>query len=213
MRSEAPRTEAETAEGAAFPLPVKALASLLVAALLFWGIRAADQIVGVGWSAGAVAFMAITLCVIGLCYYWIMCSRTAIDATSIRQTWLWPKRVALADITQAKLIYVPYLRWLIAPRLIVRARGLGMFVFHAADDKVLRKFVNLSLGAIADTSPRQKIPVRESQVAGMPGGKCVADHNPEGAAEAVAAHPKRANKHYRPQPQPPKPVASHRREN
>ena len=168
MQSEAPQTEAATAEGAAFPLTVKALASLLVAALLFWGIRAADQIVGVGWSAGAVAFMAITLCVIGLCYYWIMCSRTAIDATSIRQTWLWPKRVALADITQAKLIYVPYLRWLIAPRLIVRARGLGMFVFHAADDKVLQKFVKLSLGAIADTSPRQKIPVRESRSQACP---------------------------------------------
>ena len=41
--------------------------------------------------------------------------------------------------------------------------------------------------------------------------KHVADHNPEGAAGAVTAHLKRANKHYRPQPQPPKPVASHRR--
>lgn len=162
MQSEAPQTDAETAEGAAFPLPVKALASLLVAALVFWGVRAADQIVGTGWSAGAMVFMATTLCVIGLCYYWIMCSRTAIDATSIRQTWLWPKRVALADITQAKFIYVPHMRWLIAPRLIVRARGLGMFVFHAADDKVLQKFANLSLDALVHTSPCQKVPERES---------------------------------------------------
>lgn len=142
----------EAAEGAAFPFPVKVLASLLVGALLFWGVRASDQIVGTGWSIRAVLFMAVTLAVIGLCYYWILRSRTAIDASSIRQSWLWPKEVALADITQIKFIYVPYMRWLIAPRLIVRARGRGLFVFHAADDKVLQKFAHLSLG-VAPASP------------------------------------------------------------
>ncbi len=170
MQPESPWAEGTTAEGAAFPWPVKVLASLLVAALLFWGIRAADQMAGAGWSASAVAFMAITLGVIALCYYWIMRSRTAIDATSIRQSWLWPKQVALADITQAKFIYVPYMRWLIAPRLIVRARGLGLFVFHAADDKVLQKFANLSLGPVAQTSQRQESPTQENQPASTPGG-------------------------------------------
>jgi hypothetical protein len=153
MQPDPSRAEDDTAEGAAFPLPVKALASLLVAALVFWGARAADRIAGAGWSAGALAFLAITLGVIAVCYYWILRSRTAIDATSIRQSWFWPKQVALADITQAKLIDVPCMRWLIAPRLIIRARGRGLFVFHAADDKVLQKFANLSLGAIAGISP------------------------------------------------------------
>ncbi len=141
--------DAEFAEGAAFPLPVKGLASLLVAALFFWGVRAADQLTGAGWSSSAVIFMLVTLGVIALCYYWILRSRTSIDATRIRQTWLWPKEVALADITQAKFIFVPYMGWLIAPRLVVRARGRGLFVFHAADEKVLQKFAHLSLGALA----------------------------------------------------------------
>ncbi len=149
MQSDSVGEDSESANGAAFPRPVKVLASLLVAALVFWGIRAADQIAGAGWSTSAALFMAVTLGVIALCYYWILHSRTSIDATTIRQTWLWPKEVALADITQAKFIFVPYMGWLIAPRLIVRARGRGLFVFHAADEKVLQKFAHLSLGAVA----------------------------------------------------------------
>ena len=143
----------DAVEGAAFPLAVKALASVLVAALVFWGVQALDQMTGAGWSTSAVLFMGVTLCVIGLCYYWILRSRTAIDASCIRQSWLWPKQVALADITQAKFIYVPYLHWLIAPRLIVRARGRGLFVFHAADQRVLQRFAHLSLGVAAVAPP------------------------------------------------------------
>ncbi len=154
MQPHMAETGNETAEGAAFPLPVKVLASLLVAALVVWGVRAADQLAGAGWSTPAAAFMAVTLAVIGLCYFWILRSRTRIDATSIYQSWLWPKEVALADITQAKFFYIPYMGWLIAPRLIVRARGRGLFVFHAADSKVLQKFAHLSLGAVAvDAAP------------------------------------------------------------
>lgn len=159
-----PGSADEAAEGAAFPFPVKALASLLVAALLFWGVRAADQIVGTGWSVPAALFMAVTVAVIALCYYWILRSRTTIDATCIRQSWLWPKQVALADITQIKFIYVPYMRWLIAPRLIVRARGRGLFVFHAADDAVLQKFAHLSLGSAfvgGSASPAPDTSLRE----------------------------------------------------
>ncbi|HYW56966.1 MAG TPA: hypothetical protein VE934_08395 [Polaromonas sp.] len=149
-------TDIETAEGAAFPLPVKILASLLMVALVVWGVRAADQFAGAGWSKPAAAFMAVTLTVIGLCYFWILRSRTRIDAASIQQSWLWPKQVALADITQAKFFYVPYMGWLIAPRLIVRARGRGLFVFHAADSKVLQKFAHLSLGGIAAAPAPEK---------------------------------------------------------
>lgn len=141
------------AEGAAFPWMVKALASLLMAALVFWGLRVAGQIAVASWPASAIAFMVVVLVVIALCYYWILRSRTMVDATCIQQSWLWPKKVDLADITQAKFIYVPYMSWLIAPRLVVRARGRGMFVFHAADRRVLQVFARLSLGpALAPAS-------------------------------------------------------------
>ncbi|QTN26219.1 hypothetical protein HZ993_12775 [Rhodoferax sp. AJA081-3] len=144
--SPASATMDEVAEGAAFPMAVKILASLFMAALLYWGTRAAHQIIGTGWSIHAALFMAVTFSVIAFCYYWILQSRTMIDENCIHQSWMWSKRVALADISQIKFVYVPYLQWLIAPRLIVRARGRGLFVFHAADNRVLQKFAHLSLG-------------------------------------------------------------------
>ena len=140
-----------SAEGPAFPVMVKALATLLMAALTIWGVRVAGQVMATSWSLSAAAFLVITLIVIVACYYWILCSRTTITSTRIEQTWLWPKKVALADITQAKFIYLPYLAWLIAPRLVVRAQGRGLFVFHAADQRVLQAFARLSLGPVIAT--------------------------------------------------------------
>ncbi len=147
-----------SAEGAAFPVMVKALATLLMAALTIWGVRVAGQVIATAWSPAAAAFLVTTLVVIVACYYWILCSRTTITATHIEQTWLWPKRVALADITQAKFIYLPYLAWLIAPRLVVRVQGRGMFVFHAADQRVLQAFARLSLGPVIATLMQPSAP-------------------------------------------------------
>ena len=134
------------AEGPAFPLQIKLLASLLVGSLLFWGIRAASNITLAQWPASTLMVMGLVSAFIAVSYYWILCSRTSIDATTIRQTWLWPKEVKLADVTQAKFIYVPYLTWLVVPRLVVRASGRGMYVFHSADKRVLAGFAKLSLG-------------------------------------------------------------------
>jgi hypothetical protein len=78
-------------------------------------------------------------------YVWILKSRTSIDGLAIEQTWVWKRRVLLADITQAKFIYVPYLSWLIAPRLIVRA-GPGINVFYSASPAVQRAFTQLMSG-------------------------------------------------------------------
>lgn len=140
----------ERAEGAAFPVLIKLLATVLMAALVVWGLRVAQDMAATAWTWGAIGFMLAAGVVSLLCYYWILCSRTSIDAQVLRQTWMWPKQVRLADITQAKFIYVPYLSWLIAPRLVVRARGGGMYVFHAADLRVLQAFARLSLGPVID---------------------------------------------------------------
>jgi hypothetical protein len=137
--------EHSAAEGPAFPWMVKALASLLMAALVFWGWRAADQMAAAAWSVSAAVVMLAALLVIALCYYWSLRSRTKIDAICIEQSWLWTKQVALADISQAKFIYIPYMRWLIAPRLVARA-SRGVYVFPAADRHVLEAFARLSLG-------------------------------------------------------------------
>lgn len=138
-------------EGAAFPLLIKILASLLMLALFFWGYQAAQEIAKEALSWSALAVIGASLIVCSMVYYWILNSRTSIEQGVIAQTWLWNKRVAVRDVTQAKFIYIPYLSWLIAPRLVVRV-GMGVYVFHAASPRVLEAFARLSLGPLHPTN-------------------------------------------------------------
>jgi hypothetical protein len=134
-----------SAEGPAFPRLVCWLLTATTAAVFATGALAIDK------PALQQASLASKLLVLGglatlvLFNYWVIKSRTHVDARVIRQTWIWPKQVLWADVTQAKMIYVPWLAWLIAPRLVVRG-GAGMVtLFHAADDEVLKAFTRYSL--------------------------------------------------------------------
>jgi hypothetical protein len=134
-----------TAEGPSFARSLKALATVLVAALGVAFARALPELLAAGlpWNAWAVILAALG--VIAACWVAMLRSRTGIDDTAIRQRWLWRKQVRLADIAQAKFVAVPHLEWLIAPRLIVRVRGGGVVVFPSADREVMRAFASLSV--------------------------------------------------------------------
>ena len=130
---------AAPASGAAFPLPVKLLATALVAGMAVGGARAWPELSQAQWSPSAAVVLGLAVAMVAWCLYWIWRSRTSIDARGISQTWMWDKHVAWADVTQARLIGVPRLEWLIAPRLAVRVKGgRGLVVFHAADTRVLQ---------------------------------------------------------------------------
>lgn len=133
-------------EGASFSAGMKGLATAIVLSLagLAW-----QAFMGGAWAQleGNARWATGLLCSLVATGYWgILSSQTSIDARAIRQTWLWEKRVLLADITQVKLIHVPGLSWLIAPRLVVRSGGLGTTTFHAADARVLSAFRKLAYG-------------------------------------------------------------------
>lgn len=136
------------AEGPSFPLLVKVLASALVLALLVGGARVSAKIADtdMGWSAYTLFSGGLVL-VLGS-YLAILRSRTAISATHIWQRGLWTRRVALADVSQAKLVRIPRLHWLIAPRLMVRVRGQGIYTFYTADAAVLAYMHRLGLGQL-----------------------------------------------------------------
>ena len=134
------------AEGPAFPWLVKGLSCLLVLSLLAAAWRLAMDTPWSTWPGPTWVFILAAMGLIGYCQYWILFSRTRIDNLALCQTWMWRKRIALADITQAKFIYLPYLAWLSAPRLVLRVRGHGVVVFHAAQPSVMQAFARLSLG-------------------------------------------------------------------
>jgi hypothetical protein len=133
------------AEGPAFTALIKLLASVLVGALIVWGARAARVMDWQAFSLSAGLVWAAALAIVLVVYYWLLKSRTSIKNGLIEQTWVWKKSVRVADIRQAKFIYLPALSWLIAPRLIVRT-GPVMTVFYTAHPDVQRAFAALMLG-------------------------------------------------------------------
>ncbi|MFD0666388.1 hypothetical protein ACT80S_01615 [Ramlibacter sp. MAHUQ-53] len=129
-----------SAEGPAFPLTTRVLATALVGWMAYWGLRSGGALAATDWNPTALAVFIGALVLVLWVLVWMWRSRTGVDAQGIHQTWIWNKRVAWTDIAQAKLIAVPGLEWLVAPRLMVRARGGGLLVFHSAHRVVLASF-------------------------------------------------------------------------
>ncbi len=133
-------------EGPSFSVSLKGLASLSMLALAAAG---ANMVAQGAWSqmdGSSQWLVGAAMLILVAAYGGILTGRTSIDGQRIRQTGLWAKEVRLADVTQVKLIAVPGLAWLIAPRLVVRAGGLSMTTFHVADQHVLAAVRRLAYG-------------------------------------------------------------------
>jgi hypothetical protein len=145
--TEAAAPQATGCEGAAFPLSVRLMATAFVGTMLYWGARSATRLWETSWATSSALLLAGAVCLVLWCLVWIWRSRTRVDAQGVEQSWIWRKHVRWADVAQARLIGVPGLEWLIAPRLVVRPRGGGIVVFHSADRRVLAAFASfVSIG-------------------------------------------------------------------
>lgn len=133
-------------QGPSFAPGTKLLATLLVLLLLTMAWRQARHPLVLMLAAHTTVFVLIALAVVVAGYLSVLYSRTTIDGQQIRQSGFLPRRVALADIAQLKLLRVRGLEWLITPRLVVRARGLGISTFHCADPGVLEAVEQLCYG-------------------------------------------------------------------
>ncbi len=134
------------ADGPSFPWVVKGLATALLLALGYWSWRVSGSLPELADFLGGYGFALVTCGAVLFCYGVVMRSRTAIDPYAITQSWLWHKRVAWTEVTHAKLFRVAGLDWLIAPRLMLRVKGRGVYVFHVADSQVLRCVQAMGLG-------------------------------------------------------------------
>lgn len=128
------------AEGAAFPLSVRLLATAVVAVTAYWGVRSTAHIEPAQWLKPSGLMILAAMLMVAWCLAWMWRSRTRVDHEGIHQSWVWDKRVRWTQVTQAKLIGIPTLEWLIAPRLVVRAGSGGLMIFHSADRRVLAVF-------------------------------------------------------------------------
>jgi len=124
----------------AFSVPFKALAMALLTGLGFW----AYQLHGAQmlrndhlWLWAAWGIMAYT---VG--HVWT--GKTTLTAHGLEQTWIWDKKVELRDLAYAKLIRVPGLDWLVAPRLYVRTLMGKFTVIYACHPDMVQEFQRLS---------------------------------------------------------------------
>ena len=89
-----------------------------------------------GWIIAALAMMTYTL-------WHVLRGRTRVDAQAVEQSWVWTKRMELSQMAYAKLVRVPGLEWLVAPRLYTRSVTGRMAVFYTADPALLAVFARL----------------------------------------------------------------------
>lgn len=124
----------------AFPRAARMLAVILLADLVLLGLWQAPKLVQAEWSAtGLVVFLAAAVMVLWM-GIWIVRSRTRLVDGELSQTWVWTKRVRVGDVASLKLVHLPWLERIVAPRLLVRRRGGGVTWFHSADPQLLIAF-------------------------------------------------------------------------
>lgn len=132
--------ECETRVSAAFSWPFKILAVGLLAGLAFWAyqlhgekIFQADHL----WLWAAWGIMAYTV-------GHLLMGKTTLTAQSLEQTWIWDKKVELRDLAYVKLIRVPGLDWLIAPRLYARTLMGKFTVIYACSPAMIKELQKIS---------------------------------------------------------------------
>ena len=127
--------------GTSFSFLIKLLSSILIAGIAYLALQVLHQMDNM--NLASMGFVAAVALVIGFFQLSIWFSTTHISDTHIYQTWMFKKKVAIKDIAQCKLIYVPFFSWIITPRLVVRVGMANFFVFYASNPQVLEKFLAL----------------------------------------------------------------------
>jgi hypothetical protein len=136
-------SQGDAIEGPAFTATFKVLVSAVVFGSAGWlvhlwmdGKVSGGAVSILSWFLAGLAMMVYT-------WWWVVRSRTRLDAQGLYQTWVWNKKMELRELAYGKLIRVPGLDWLIAPRLYVRTLMGKFAVFHAADPRMLAEFARL----------------------------------------------------------------------
>jgi hypothetical protein len=134
--------DAAALESAAFPVAVRVLTGLLLTGLLLYGLWLSPRLAQASWSSNGLVLFGMAALMVAWIGVWILRSRTRLQGDELSQSWLWRKRVRAADAASVKLVAIPGLSQIVAPRLLVRRRGGGMTWFHSADPRLLTEFTN-----------------------------------------------------------------------
>lgn len=130
--------------GPAYGRGFKVVASLLTLVLLGYGASIAWRFPLLSYGFAVQMLLLCAAALLLLSYYWFLRSRTTIDATGIRQSFVVDKRVDWRDMRGAKMIGIPYCGWLFPPRMVVRT-GNSFTTFNGGSRELLVEFAKISL--------------------------------------------------------------------
>ncbi|HEU4620687.1 MAG TPA: hypothetical protein VFS42_00550 [Burkholderiaceae bacterium] len=120
--------------GPAYAAVFKATATLIVIAILYYGIRAFER-TNVDASLQLMLGFGLIGVAVLMSYWALMRSTTTIDAKGISQTLMFKRPVAWDDIRSVRLVRLPT-----AARLFVRTNGPRVAVFHAGSQELAQAF-------------------------------------------------------------------------
>ncbi|PWF55599.1 PH domain-containing protein [Massilia glaciei] len=132
--------------GPAYGNGFKCTATFITVVLFGYAASIATRFPLLQYGLGVKALLLGGASLMLLSYYWFLRSKTTIDETGIRQTWMFDKRVEWRDVRSAKMIGIPYASWLFPPRLVVRT-GVSFVTFNGGSRDVLVEFAKLSLAS------------------------------------------------------------------
>ena len=130
--------------GPAYGPGFKMVATVVTLLLLGYGASIALRFPLLLYGFGLKVLLVGATAMLLLSYYWFLRSRTTIDATGIRQSWVIDKRVDWTDIRGAKMIGIPDFSWLFPPRMVVRT-GNSFTTFNGGTRELLIEFAKISL--------------------------------------------------------------------
>lgn len=136
--------------GPSYPLSYRIAATLALVALALSAWRLREALLALPWGGEARVFAATAVALVLAGYGHLMGSRTVVGGDAIEHGWLWTDRVPWRDVSQVQLLYWPALAWLIAPRLMLRARGRQRLRIPVADPAALRRVRAMVFGPPAD---------------------------------------------------------------
>lgn len=127
-------------DSAAYPPLVRAMAVTIVAALAAFALWSAPALRGAQWSFASLSTYALAAVLIAWVGWWMVFSRTRYCDGVLTQTWLWDKRVNAGEVATFKIVHWPWLRAIVAPRMLVRKRNGSITWVHSADPRLLVAF-------------------------------------------------------------------------
>ncbi len=124
-------------EGPSFPVVIKLLAMVSMTGLVATAWGALPQLLTMPLPADLLWLAGLAASVVAWHFFNILFATTSISEDTLSQGWLWRTSIRLSDISQVKLLRFKLLERCVAPRLVVRTRGMGNHTFYAADPAVL----------------------------------------------------------------------------